>query len=95
MNIDGWAFTKTQQDGRRVNYTRFMEIQHLLSSEHMTFGKNPKYGKTVFSGRLLSEEAKALSEKDIALLMDFGNLCFGGYCTRMPDNTFSGAYYID
>ena len=95
MNIDGWAFKKNESEGRQANRDRYAQIKHLKTSEHMSWGKTPKYGKGVFSGRLLSDEAKSLSEKDIAILMDDGNLCFGGYCNKMPDGSFSGAYYTD
>ena len=56
--------------------------------------KRPDYGRTHFSGELLTDAAKALTSADLAIYADGGNLCFGGHCTK-SGNHFSGCYWID
>ncbi len=92
MNIQGHAFTKDEEEIQAKRFARYKEIQHLRES--MILEKAPQYGKTMFAGKLKSDKAKALSEEDIALIADHGNLCFGGICTKSGD-TFTGCYYTD
>ena len=92
MQISGWAFKSNEKELANKNSDRYKEISSLLKD--IKFDKCPSYGKGIFEGVLDSEEAKKLSEFDIALLMDHGNLCYGGYCTK-SGNKFSGAYYTD
>ena len=40
------------------------------------------------------EEAQALTSDEILLLMDWGNLCFGGSCSK-AGNKFWGSYNTD
>lgn len=60
----------------------------------MSYTTSPQYAHTTFSGELLSEEAQALTADEILLLMDHGNLCFGGRCSK-SGNKFSGSYNTD
>ena len=92
MNIEGWAMKASEEELRAAKNARYEEIKHL--SKELEIKKNPAYGKGIFAGVLKSEEATALSEKDLALIADHGNLCFGGYCTKSSES-FSGAYYTD
>lgn len=92
MYIDGHAFKKDEKEIQARRVARHKEIQHLRES--MEIKKSPQYGKNTFTGKLNSDEARALSEEDIALIADHGNLCFGGNCTKSGD-TFTGCYYTD
>ncbi|XAO54278.1 hypothetical protein [Yersinia phage vB_YenM_P778] len=94
MNIRGWAFTSQEAEGRAANRARFNELKHLRNKEHIEWSTRPAYATTHFTGELLSEEAKALTEFEIALIMDCGNLCFGGACSKNGAR-FSGEYHTD
>ena len=92
MYIQGWAFKENEKELGQENYKRFKEISHMY--DEITLNKSPQYGHTKFYGQLLTEEAKQLNEKDIALLADHGNLCFGGECT-ISGSQFTGRYNTD
>lgn len=89
-----WAGTADWAEKSQANQNTYKTIVHLKGSEHMTFSKIPKYARTSFKGELLSVEAKALTDAQILLLMDSGNLCFGGTIHRTGDK-FHGSYYTD
>lgn len=91
MNIDGHAFKKNADETMARRRARYAEIKNTPGVELEKF---PSYGRTKFTGTLTTPEAQALSEEDLALIADNGNLCFGGVCTKSGD-TFSGAYYTD
>lgn len=92
MIIKGYAFKKDEREIQKKYSDRFSEISHLRESIRFEF--QPDYARTHFSGELLTEEAMKLSEFDIALLADSGNLCFGGECTKYG-NRFRGSYCTD
>lgn len=93
MNIQGWAFKKDELELRDKNTKRFKEIEHLYAN--LGLNKKPCYGRCEFTGQLEGDEAMALSEFDIALLADRGNLCFGGSCSKGYNGSFSGTYNTD
>lgn len=90
--IAGWAFEPNERELQDKNSKRFKEIQHIRES--LELDKTPCYGHTKFSGTLKTDEAKALSEFDLALIADDGSLCFGGSCSK-SDGGFSGRYNTD
>lgn len=92
MYIEGWAFKDNELELRDKNTARYKEIEHLKND--MDFKVISQYGRNNFQGVLITEEAKKLSEADIALIMDHGNLCFGGSCEKSGD-TFKGSYNTD
>lgn len=92
MQINGWAFSKDETEISQRYRQRFKEISHLRKDMSLT--KNSQYGRTQFSGALTTPESRALSELDIALIADHGNLCFGGECTKIGDQFF-GSYNVD
>ena len=89
-----WAYTADADAKSKSNAEYFEELSHLRSKEHMSFTTSTQYARTTFSGELLSEEARALTAGEILLLMDHGNLCFGGSCSK-SGNKFSGSYNTD
>lgn len=89
-----WAYTADADAKSKSNAEYFEELSHLRSKEHMSFTTSPQYAHTTFSGELLSEEAQALTADEILLLMDHGNLCFGGRCSK-SGTKFSGSYNTD
>jgi hypothetical protein len=91
MYIEGWAFKENKTEISKANYERYKEIEHLRGE--LQLSKQPAYGKGNFSG-VLNESTRHLTEKDLALIADDGNLCFGGTCTISGDR-FSGSYYTD
>lgn len=90
----GWAYTADEKAKAESNAKYFEELRHLRGKEHMSFSTSPQYAHTTFSGELLSEEAQALTSDEILLLMDCGNLCFGGHCSK-SGTKFSGSYNTD
>ena len=92
MYISGWAFNKKEKELQQKSFDRYREIKHL--ARELEIKKDPKYGHFKFTGVLKSEEAKALSETDLALIADHGNLCFGGTCIKRGDS-FSGKVNTD
>lgn len=89
-----WAYSADADAKSKSNAEYFEELSHLRSKEHMSFTTSPQYAHTTFSGELLSEEARALTADEILLLMDCGNLCFGGRCSKLGTK-FSGSYNTD
>ena len=89
-----WAFAADADIRAEHNHRYFEQIMHLRAAEHIKFSSNPQYAHTTFSGELLSEEAQALTNQEILLLMDHGNLCFGGSCSKVG-NKFSGRFNTD
>jgi len=92
MNIEGYAFKKNEKELMDRNSDRYKEISHLTKDIEIT--KSPAYAHCKFTGKLNSKEAMELSEFDIALIADHGNLCFGGSCTKNGP-TFYGSYNTD
>lgn len=89
-----WAYSADADAKSKSNIEYFEELSHLRNKEHMSFTTSPQYAHTTFSGELLSEEALALTADEILLLMDHGNLCFGGRCSKLGTK-FSGRYNTD
>lgn len=89
-----WAYTADEKAKAESNAQYFEQLKHLRGEEHMSFSTFPQYAHTTFSGELLSEEAQALTSEEILLLMDWGNLCFGGSCSK-SGNKFSGRFNTD
>ena len=83
MNIDGWAFKVDEIELRDKAVTRYDEIKHLR--KEMIVEKTVSYGKYTCRVELKSVEAKTLSNYDVALIIDGGNLCFGGHASRHGD----------
>lgn len=90
-----WAFSENAQQKSKENSKEYSKIKHLRSKEHMEFTTSPQYAHTTFRGKLISEEAKKLTSDEILLIMDSGNLCFGGECRKGNDGTFAGRYNTD
>lgn len=57
-------------------YARYKEIEHLFKDFEWSFKSG--YAKREFIAKPKTDEARALSAHDVALLADGGNLCFGG-----------------
>lgn len=89
-----WAYTADEKAKAESNSKYFEQLKHLRGKEHMSFSTSPQYAHTTFSGELLSEEAQALTSDEILLLMDHGNLCFGGSCSK-SGTKFWGSYNTD
>lgn len=58
------------------NAKRYEEIKHL--AHLFKFTAQPGYAVKHFTAETTNPEAMKLSAHDVALLADFGNLCFGG-----------------
>ena len=92
MFIKGYAFASDCDDVMEQYKKRYEEIKHI--GRGLSLQKNPQYGHVKFSGVLVTDEEKQLTELDLALIADHGNLCFGGQCTKSGDKFF-GSYNTD
>jgi len=92
MQIQGYAFSASEPQVAEQYRIRYREISHL--TESLRIKKRPDYGRTFFEGELATEEAKQLTELDLALIADYGSLCFGGSCEIRGDR-FVGSYCTD
>lgn len=92
MNIQGYAFDADRDQTIAKYRKRYEEIKHFGLS--LNIRTRPDYAHTHFSGELTTEETQNLSEFDLALIADRGNLCFGGQCTK-SGSTFTGSYNTD
>ena len=93
MNYGGWAFSNNEKEQSNEIHDRFLKLKPLLGGD-IIINRNSSYGHVDFNGKLLTEEAKSLSEMDLLILADYGNLCFGGSCSIEGDE-FSGQYHTD
>lgn len=89
-----WAFANQATLYQNENNENYNKIKHLKSKEHISYNKSPQYAHTTFIGTLISDEAKVLTADELLLLMDDGNLCFGGDCCKRGDK-FCGSYNTD
>ena len=92
MKYGGYAFTKTETEEQKRIRDRYHEIKDLI--QYVTVNKTPAYAHTKFIATV-TEEAKDLSEEDILIIADHGNLCFGGHCDKISDDSFRGSYCTD
>ena len=92
MQIQGYAFTPNEVAIMRQHQQRYAEIRHL--AESLRINKRSEYGRVHFEGELTTPEAKQLTELDLALIADYGNLCFGGSC-KIRGDRFVGSYSTD
>lgn len=93
MNYSGHAFKEDEKELQATVSKRFKEIERLSDDFKKEF--LPSYAHTKFTMTPQTEEAKALSEFDVLIIADGGNLCFGGSCSKRSDGTFYGRYNTD
>lgn len=93
MYISGWAMTADAEKLADENAKIYNSKKHLLKKD-IKVEVTHHYGHNKFSGQFKSKEAKQLIEKELCILMDQGNLCFGGECTISGDR-FWGSVNID
>lgn len=91
MNIRGYAFQADEKETRERYSARYEEIKHF--GPQLNLSVRSDYARNHFSGEL-NDQTRHLSELDLALIADRGNLCFGGCCTK-SGNTFRGEYNTD
>lgn len=90
----GWAFgVRKGQMERDSIRTRFKELEPMR--KEFEWGGSSCYAHNKFTAKPLTEAAKALSEMDVLILADWGNLCFGGDCKKSSAGSFSGSYNTD
>lgn len=87
----------TFEENMKRNSVRYEAIKHLRSKFEWT--RRSSYAKFEFTATTTDPEARSLSAEDVALLADYGNLCFGGrgFTKRESgDQTiFSGIVHTD
>lgn len=71
--VPGYAFTSNEKEEMKARSERYNEIQHLR--DEVIKGSSVLYGRNEYHGDIGEHK---LSRKDVALLCDRGNTCFGG-----------------
>lgn len=66
----GWAFSKNESEKSKINYEIYQEIKDKATLKCLSTGYAHKKYKVV-------ENPEDLSTKELALIADSGNLCFG------------------
>jgi hypothetical protein len=83
--IKGWAFEPNEKELAKQNADRFSEI----SSRRPEVGeRESRYGENRYHGKVPA----GLSPKDIAILCDEGNVCYGAYVDITGDNFVCGIW---
>lgn len=87
MHIGGYAFSGNSilSEEYRKRYEELIG-QGMNKKIKIEVSRNG-LGRNSYEGRIL-EGGESLSELDIALIVDRGNLCFGGSCSKFA-NSFS------
>jgi len=87
--IKGWAFTGAENEAKESaeNQARYAEIAH---HRGVIANVSPRYGMTDYHGNV----PEGLDAKDIAILCDHGNVCFGA-TVDMSGATFKCTIFFD
>lgn len=97
MIYHGWAFgVRTGQMEREEISKRYEEIKHLRSD--FKWSSQVKYAHNTWRAEAQTDEAATLSDMDVMILADQGNLCFGGDCSSFTSEgvkVFKGSYNTD
>ena len=88
----GYAFTEKATEEKTRISDRYKALKPVLG--FIDIKKNPKNAACDFRGSISEDCPIALSGKDILIIADNGNLCFGGVVT-IVGNEFKGEYYTD
>ena len=90
MYVNGYAYRSNEQEEKIRRHKRYQEIKNLpiLISK-----KETRYNKVVYSGTYKQVE-KEISEEDIALFCDDGNVPFGAQI-ECKDGWFTCTIYTD
>lgn len=83
--IKGWAFEPNEKELSKQNSDRYAAISHLraaIGDRESRYGEN-RYHGTVPAG---------LTPKDIAILCDDGNVCYGAYVDIVGDKFTCGIW---
>ena len=83
--------TELSPDQKR--YARYVEIAHL--SKDFVWSFKTGYANKEYVALAKTDEARALSAHDVALLADDGNLCFGGRGFAKHGDDYYGIIYTD
>lgn len=70
----GWAYTENEKEKARVNREIYEEIKHLGKAERI----RTSYGCATY--RVMPTTDRELTSREMALIADRGNLCFGYRC---------------
>ena len=88
MLIGGWAFRENEEKLRDERLERYAKLDKKgIEIEEHSVG----YGHVDYKGKI---KDKSLSELDILLLCDGGNICFGGD-VRINGDSFEASVYTD
>ena|GEM_PF-1439318 len=91
-SFDGYAHKLNENELREDIARRHEQLKRFRDDIKIT--KSTGYAHIKFTAIPLTDEARQLSARDILIIADNGNLCFGGKCQRVK-NCFIGRYNID
>ena len=84
----------TFEEAMKKRASRYDEIKHLAGE--FKINRIPGYAHYRFEAFTDNAEAKLLSAEDVALIVDGGNLCFGGRSFRSDGKgNFYGTVHTD
>lgn len=94
MNISGWAFTENESELAEANRNIYNTVQSLNFKDYVVIETvDTRYAKKTYKG-YLKPDHPSISETELAIFLDTGNLCFGG-ASSISDNKFIVTIYTD
>lgn len=91
IHIDGWVFNSKANELATQNQERYKELKETLPELINVVSSGSGYAQRTFNGTCPPD----LSEKDLAVYLDRGNLCFGGRCSINARGEFICVVYTD
>lgn len=85
--VRGWAMQHDETERCHAFRKRYAEIME--SGAVFDLKMTPAYGHTKFRGTVEANGVE-LSEEDVAIVADAGNLCFGGACRITRPSGYPG-----
>lgn len=93
MYIDGWAYKENESELQQKNLNVFNDLVQKEAYKHITVEYvSVGYAKTTKAGTV--SNGFEISERDLAIYLDSGNLCFGGEST-IGNGKFAVTIYTD
>jgi hypothetical protein len=92
--IEGWAFSSNSgflAKQNRETEQRIEQYKDFIVVENT----NVTYARNSYSGYIKEDCPIKISEKELAIYLDSGNLCFGGVCEIRGDGHFTCRVYTD
>ena len=95
MNYSGYAFKPNEKEMRdEIRELAPIALNKLKGK--INIEKGSSHARVSFTATVDQDISDDVTEMDVLLYADNGNLCFGGDCTRVgTTNVFKGCYWTD